>query len=97
MNESKYIVSLWPGVGYYTKQIEVTAFSEEQALEAALAYCQANGLDGLYYECEEIDDDDELTDDEKDELYLYVDPTMEDSNAHPAYINLENLGIEKVA
>lgn len=31
----KYIVSIWPGVGYYTKQIEVEAFNELEALEAA--------------------------------------------------------------
>lgn len=32
---NKYIVSVWPGVGYYTKQIEVDAYSEDEALESA--------------------------------------------------------------
>lgn len=95
--EGKYIVSLWPGVGYYTKQIEVTATCDEDALEAALAYCQQNGLDGLYYECEEIDDDDFLTETEKEELYIYIDPTFAHDNCHPAYINSQNLGIKKIA
>lgn len=44
---SKYIVSVWPGVGYYTKQIAVEAFCEDEALEAAMCYCQKMGLRGL--------------------------------------------------
>ena len=70
--EGKYKVSLWSGIGYNTTQIEVTAYDEEDALEAALAYCQINGLVGLYYECEDIDDDDYLTETEKEELYIYI-------------------------
>lgn len=47
---NKYIVSVYPGVGYYTKQIEVDAYSEDEALESAMCYCQKMGLRGLYIE-----------------------------------------------
>lgn len=93
---SKYIVSVWPGVGYYTKQIAVEAFCEDEALEAAMCYCQKMGLRGLYIEANEVDEMD-LSESEKDELYIYIDPTLCDSECRPAYFNLENLGIRKAA
>lgn len=92
---SKYIVSLWPGVGYYTKQITVNAFSEQGALEAALAFCEAKGLNGLFIEVDEMNED--LTDEERDEIYIYVDPTFEGTNTRPAYIYAENLDIQIIA
>ena len=42
-----YIVSLWPGVGYYTKQVAVEAFNDEEALEAAMAFCQKTDYRGF--------------------------------------------------
>lgn len=93
---NKYIVSVWPGVGYYTKPIEVDAYSEDEALEAAMCYCQKKDLRGLYIEANEVDEMD-LTESEKDELYIYVDPTLCDSLCYPAYFNLENLGVRKAA
>ena len=66
----KYIVSIWPGVGYYTKQVPVEAFHEEEALEAAMSFCQKNGLHGLYIEEDEIDED--LSESEREELYIYI-------------------------
>lgn len=53
---NKYIVSVWPGVGYYTKQIEVDAYNEDEALESAMCYCQKMGLRGLYLEANEVDE-----------------------------------------
>lgn len=93
---SKYIVSVWPGVGYYTKQIEVDAYNEDEALESAMCYCQKMGLYNLYFDENEVNKMD-LCDIEKDELYIYIDPTLCDSECRPAYFNLENLGIRKVA
>lgn len=93
---NKYIVSVWPGVGYYTKQIEVDAYSEDEALESAMCYCQKMGLRGFYIEANEVDEMD-LSESEKDELYIYIDPTLYNSECHPAYFNLENLGILKAA
>ena len=90
-----YIVSLWPGVGYYTKQVAVEAFNDEEALEAAMSFCQKNGLHGLYVEEDEIDED--LSESEREDLYIYIDPTLYDSQCHPAYFNAENLGIQKVS
>lgn len=90
----KYTVSIWPGVGYYTKQIEVEAFNELEALEAALAYCQQKKLDGLYIDVQDVDDLD-LTDEEKDEIFIYIDPSR--GGCHPAYFRLENLNVQKAA
>lgn len=90
----KYTVSIWPGVGYYTKQIEVEAFNELEALEAALAYCQQKKLDGLYIDVQDVDDLD-LTDEEKDEIFIYIDPSR--AGCHPAYFRLENLNVQKAA
>lgn len=91
----KYIVSIWPGVGYYTKQVAVEAFHDEEAMEAAMAFCQKKGLHGLYVEEDEIDED--LSESEREELYIYIDPTLYDSHCHPAYFYAENLGIQKVS
>lgn len=91
----KYIVSIYPGIGYYTKQVSVEAFDDEGALESAMSFCQKNGLHGLYFEEDELDED--LSESEKEELYIYIDPTLCDSQCHPAYFLAENLGIQKVA
>lgn len=62
---------------YYVEPIiDIYAYDLEQAMERYLAYCQKNELNGLY--------DDEADDD--DEMHCYTDPTMEDSDCHPAYI-----------
>lgn len=90
----KYTVSIWPGVGYYTKQIEVEAFDELEALEAALASCQQKKLFGLYIDVQDVDELD-LTDEEKDEIFIYIDPSR--AGCHPAYIRLENLSVQKAA
>lgn len=90
----KYIVSIWPGVGYYTKQIEVEAFNELEALEAALAYCQQKKLYGLYIDVQDVYELD-LTDEEKDEIFIYVD--LSRAGCYPAYIRLENLSVQKAA
>lgn len=90
----KYIVSIWPGVGYYTKQIEVEAFNELEALEAALAYCQQKKLYGLYIDVQDVYELD-LTDEEKDEIFIYIDPSR--AGCYPAYIRLENLSVQKAA
>lgn len=88
----KYTVSIWPGVGYYTQQIEVEAFNELEALEAALAYCQRKKLDGLYLDVQDVDELD-LTDEEKDEIFIYIDSSR--AGCHSAYIRLENLSVQK--
>lgn len=92
---NKYIVSIWAGVGYCMKQVAVEAFDDEEALESAMSFCQKNGLHGLYVEEDELDAD--LSESEKEDLYIYIDPTLCDSQCHPAYFLAENLGIQKVA
>lgn len=96
MEESKYIVSLWPGIGYYTKRIKVMADSEEQALERAVGYCERNNLNHLYFLQEEVYNLG-LNDDEIAESFLYIDATLECSDSYPVYVYVENLGVEKVS
>lgn len=60
------------------------------------AIAKKMGLRGLYIEANEVDKMD-LSESEKDELYIYIDPTLYNSECHPAYFNLENLGIKKAA
>lgn len=93
--DKKFKVALWTGVGYCLQEFEVYAFNEEHALECVLAFCEKTGARGLYTTDEQINED--LTDEERDEIYLYIDPTMADKKAFPAYVLLENLMIEKVA
>lgn len=85
--DKKFKVALWTGAGYNVAMFEVFAFNEEHALECVLAYCEEKALCGLYTTEEQIDED--LTDEERDELYLYIDPTMEDKKAFPAYVLLD--------
>ena len=92
--DKKFKVYLWTGAGYNVAMFEVFAFNEEHALECVLAYCEEKALCGLYCTDEDLND---LSDDERDELYYYIYPTMEDKKAFPAYVLLENLMIEKVA
>lgn len=91
---NKYIVSIWPGVGYYTTLIKVEAFEELGALEAAVAYCQRKKLYDLFINVQDVGALD-LTDAEKDELFLYVDPACK--GCHPAFVRVENLSVQKVA
>lgn len=90
----KYTVSIWPGVGYYTKQIEVEAFDELGALETALVYCERQKLYGLFLEVQDVESLN-LTDEEKDEMFIYIDPSR--AGCPPAYIRLENLSVKKAA
>lgn len=90
----KYSISIWPGVGYYTKQIEVEAFDELGALETALAYCERQNLCGLFLDVKDVDAL-ELTEEEKEEIFLYLDPACK--GARPAFFRLENLSIKKVS
>ena len=91
----KYTVYLYAGVGLCVKDIEVEANHEDEALEAALIYCEKNNLHGLYYELDEIDP--ELTDDEINEEYIYIDPGCYDPTGWPAYFAADCVAIRKTA
>jgi hypothetical protein len=93
--DKKFIVVLWTGVSYILQEFEVYAFNEEHALACVLAFCEKKGIRGLYITEDQFSED--LTDEERDELYYYIDPTMADRKAFPAYVRLENFGIEKVS
>lgn len=91
-----YRVYLWPGCGYSLSTFDVYAYDDEQALEIVMAHVQKYDFCELFCTPEYID---HLgwTDDEINEMFLYIDPTTEDAAAMPAYFYTENLGVEKIA
>lgn len=91
----KYTVYFYAGIGLCTKNIEVEANHEDEALEAALIYCEKNNLHGLYYELDEIDQ--ELTEDEINEVYIYIDPTLYDNSGWPAYFAADCVAVRETA
>lgn len=90
-----YKVSLWSGSGYYVWNFNVYAFHEEEAFEYVLAHLERIGYDVLFYTEGEVNDMD-LTFVEKEQMFFYIDPTMTDPSAHPAYFRTENAGIENL-
>ena len=70
---------------------------EEEALEYVLAFAEENDFVELFWTDDYIESKLCLTEEEKDEMFIYVEPTMTDSRAYPAYILSENLKIEKLA
>lgn len=65
---------------YVEPIIDIYAYDLEQAMERYLVYCQKNEFHGLY----------------DDEMHCYTDPTMEDSDCHPAYIRIDYLYVEEI-
>lgn len=92
-----YSVGLYPGCGYYLSTYNVYAKHEEEALEYVLAFAEENDFVELFWTDDYIESKLCLTEEEKDEMFIYVEPTMTDSRAYPAYILSENLKIEKLA
>lgn len=90
-------VSVWCGIGYTLDTFNTYAFNEEEALEYVLSYVERNDMFGLYATEDYIAHKLYLTDEERDEMFIYVDPTLTDYKAFPAYLYSENLRIEKVA
>lgn len=88
--EKKYIIGIWCGCGYLLDTFAVSASCEEEALEILLSKLEKDNRTDLYLTDEEMGDD---FDEETDESYIYIDPTMSDPNAFPAYIRAENLKI----
>lgn len=90
-------VSVWCGCGYNLDTFNAYAFSEEESLEYVLAFLEKNDMFDLFVTEDYIANKLCLTDEERDEMFVYVDPTLTDSRAYPSYIYSENLRIEKVA
>lgn len=87
-------VSLWRGCGYSLDTFAVYAFDEEEAIEYVLAYCEAYDFYDLFVTADCIESKLCLTEEERDEMFIYIDPTMIDDRSYPAYLRLENLRIE---
>lgn len=92
-------IGIWCGCGYYLDTFELEASCEEELLDVAMAYCQKNGHKDLYITLENYDKylegltDEEREREEEDSGLIYVDPTMTDPDAFPAYFRAENLRI----
>ncbi len=95
----KWEIGIWCGCGYSLDTFELEASCEEELLEVAMAYCQKNGYKGLYITLEDYDKylegltDEEREWEEEDSGLIYIDPTMTDADAFPAYFRTENLRI----
>lgn len=89
-------VSLWCGCGYVLNTFNVYACCEEESLERVLAHCEKYDFCELFVAEDYIESKLCLTDEERDEMFLYVDPTMTDIHAYPAYFRCENLRIENL-
>lgn len=97
--ERNYKINLWCGSGYQLSgPFEVTAFSEDHALEVLSARLISEGLTGLYETDEEHEKTREflgITEDEELEGnygWCYVDGTMEGA-PYPIWIRTENMEI----
>ena len=86
-------VSVWCGCGYQLSTFDVYSFDEEEALEYVLAHCEKCDFCELFATDDYIESKLCLTDEERDDMFLYVDPTRMDRRAYPAYFLKENLEI----
>lgn len=74
-----YNVFLWCGCGYFLQGFDVYANCEEEALEIVVAYCDNNNLRAYLIDVNDI------TEEEEDGNYIYIDATMQDAT-QPYYI-----------
>lgn len=91
----KYKLGIWNGDGYLLEPFEVSADSQEEALEKLLSRLQKEDQFGLFLSPESVEAAG-LTEEEMDEMYLYIDPSLTDRDAVPAYIRRENLEISEL-
>ena len=103
LKKSLYRVCVWCGTGYILDAIITLADNVETAIERAMAYCQTSERTDLYITPEEREKDmqswtqeEREREDENDEIYFYVDPTLEDPQCTPAYFLTENLRVEQM-
>lgn len=85
-SEEGYTVYLWPFAGYETYPVHVEANDEQHALEKAVAKLEEEGKLGFFADAEDAEG--------HDDLYVYVDATMEGAN-EPHYVDAQNLRIVK--
>ena len=86
-NEEAFVVYFWPFAGYQTYPVKVEAYSEEEALEKAVAELEKEGKVAFF--ADDVEDAEEHPD-----LYMYVDATTEGAS-QPHYIDAQNLRITK--
>lgn len=91
----KYKLGIWNGDGYLLEPFEVAAPSQEEALERLLSRLQREDRFDLFLSPESVEAAG-LTEEEKEEMYLYIDPSLSDRDAVPAYIRKENLEISEL-
>lgn len=90
---SNYYVVLWCGCDYVLDTFLVYAADEEDALEFVVAYLDKWNDERLLTKLESVSD---LSEEEVDELYLYVDATLYGAS-QPYYVLRENLQIERLS
>lgn len=96
-----WMVRLWTGSGYFLPAFGAFAEYEEEALEKVVAYLDNEGDDDFFcdeyveptkQELEEEGYDEEEIERQLDEVFYYVDATMEGAK-EPHYVFMENLSV----
>lgn len=99
-SDKAWMVRLWPGRGYYLPAFGAYASSEEDALEKVVAYLDQEGDDSFFCDDyidqmrEELAEDgynEEEIDEQIQEMFCYVDATMDGGECH--YVFWENLSV----
>lgn len=87
----KYNVYLWSGAGYeLTPFLGIEAYSEQEAVEIAVAKAEENGWEGLFWDdCEDLSVKYEFGE------VLYIDATMHGASK-PHYIDCTELRVEEI-
>lgn len=92
----KYIVSLNAGFGVISKDLNVLANNKYEALCAALSICEREHYLAFFYDIEAMNAMG-VSDAERKESFIYIDPTKVDPSARPAYMAKTGVTCKKVA
>lgn len=92
----KYIVSLNAGFGVISKDLSVLADNKHEAICIALAICEREHWFAFFYDIEEMNARG-VSDAERKESFIYIDPTKFDPTSRPAYIAKTGVTCKKVA
>lgn len=92
----KYIVYLNAGFGVISKDLNVLAKNKYEAFCAALAICEREQWFAFFYDVEEMNARG-VSDAERKESFIYIDPTKVDPSARPAYIAKTGVTCKKVS
>ena len=98
MKCKEYKIGLWRGIGYHLDEFNISAYSEQHAIEVLVAELITDG-NTQFFETEEdfyalVDDGDVfIIGEDCYEGWMYVDATSEGA-PYPVFLRTENMSIE---